>query len=105
MHSVFFYLIESTVKSCESFFTFLQYTNILRPLLVKITNIKPLIQVRFYCNDAYFVLFFISLKNRSVVKEDWKMNLLGIVALSILAVGYATDWEAGLKAEDLAIRR
>ncbi|KAM7440431.1 hypothetical protein ABFA07_010375 [Porites harrisoni] len=33
------------------------------------------------------------------------MNLLGIVALSILAVGYATDWEAGLKAEDLAIRR
>ena len=33
------------------------------------------------------------------------MNLLGIVALSILAVGYATDWESGLKAEDLAIRR
>ena len=33
------------------------------------------------------------------------MNLLGIVALSILAVGYARDWEAGLKAEDLAIRR
>ena len=36
------------------------------------------------------------------------MNLLGIVALSrlsILAVGYATDWEAGLKAENLAIRR
>ena len=33
------------------------------------------------------------------------MNLLGIVALSILAVGYATDWEAGLKTEDLAIRR
>lgn len=33
------------------------------------------------------------------------MNLLGIVALSILAVGYATDWEARLKAEDLAIRR
>ena len=33
------------------------------------------------------------------------MNLSGIVALSILAVGYATDWEAGLKAEDLSIRR
>ena len=34
------------------------------------------------------------------------MNLLGIVALSILAVGDANgDWEAGLKAEDLAIRR
>ena len=36
----FFYLIESTVKSCESSFTFLQYTNILRSLLVKIRKYK-----------------------------------------------------------------
>lgn len=33
------------------------------------------------------------------------MNLLFIVVLNILAVGYATpDHEAGLKVEDLAIR-
>ena len=34
------------------------------------------------------------------------MNLVIIVAVNILAVGYATpDQEAGLKVEDLAIRK
>ena len=43
--------------------------------------------------------------NLSVVKEDRKMNLLFIVVLNILAVGYGTpDHEKGLKVEDPGIR-
>ena len=44
--------------------------------------------------------------NHSVVQKDWTMNLVFIVVVNILALGYATpDQEAGLKVEDLAIRK
>lgn len=55
---------------------------------------------------VYTSFCFSGFLNHSVVQKDWTMNLVFIVVVNILALGYATpDQEAGLKVEDLAIRK